>query len=73
MTSWLCGHAGDKGTEDPFEGLTPKQIVMFCEKYNIDPTDPLEVCGHQLQVAGCCWLHAVCCSNTQTLVVNTNC
>jgi hypothetical protein len=43
VTSWLCGHAGDKGTEDPFEGLTPKQIVMFCEKYNIDPTDPLEV------------------------------
>lgn len=31
------------GDEDPLEGLTPAQIVMFCEKYGIDPTDPLEV------------------------------
>lgn len=31
------------GDDDPLEGLTPAQIVMFCEKYGIDPTDPLEV------------------------------
>lgn len=30
------------GDDDPLEGLTPAQIVLFCEKYGIDPTDPLE-------------------------------
>jgi hypothetical protein len=31
------------GEEDPLDGLSPAQIVLFCEKYGIDPTDPLEV------------------------------
>lgn len=31
------------GEDDPLEGLSPAQIVMFCEKYGIDPSDPLEV------------------------------
>lgn len=31
------------GEDDPLDGLSPAQIVLFCEKYGIDPTDPLEV------------------------------
>lgn len=31
-----------EGDDDPLDGLTPAQIVLFCEKYGIDPSDPLE-------------------------------
>lgn len=41
----LSGRSWVAHEEDPFDGMSPKQIVDFIKKHNIDPSDPFEVHG----------------------------